>query len=504
MSLADELLADLEEAADEDEPECAAEENDYNPNADRDAMDVDVDATSIDRLAKLYNSAQLKRVLEEIGNYMEMPRSDNIVHGPVEADPEYKLIVEANNLAVEIDHEINVIHKFVRDHYSARFPELESLVLNPIDYMKTVTFIQNSLEVTKVDAELKDFLPAATVMVISVTASTTQGNKIEQEELDEVLKACEMGHFLNDAKLSIYEYVESRMSFIAPNLSHIVGPSIAAKLMGVAGGLTPLSKMPACNVLVLGAQRSTLSGFSSMTAISHIGFIMQCDLVQSTQPDLRTKAARLVACKCALAARVDSFHESPGGAMGMNLRAEMEKKLDKLQEPPPVKQVKPLNRPDTPPRKKRGGRRVRKMKERYAVTEMRKQANRMTFGEVEDDPYQSEMGFSVGNVGKSGTGKVRGPPVDAKTQATVSKRLQRKIEKQQQVYGGRSTVRGRETSGTASSIAFTPLQGLEIVNPQAAEKNIQEVNAKYFSSLAGFKNTKKTTTTKDDRKEAKT
>ena len=60
MSLADELLADLEEAADEDEPECAAEENDYNPNADRDAMDVDVDATSIDRLAKLYNSAQVR------------------------------------------------------------------------------------------------------------------------------------------------------------------------------------------------------------------------------------------------------------------------------------------------------------------------------------------------------------------------------------------------------------------------------------------------------------
>ena len=28
------------------------------------------------------------------------------------------------------------------------------------------------------------------------------------------------------------EYVESRMSFIAPNLSHIVGPTVAAKLMG--------------------------------------------------------------------------------------------------------------------------------------------------------------------------------------------------------------------------------------------------------------------------------
>lgn len=30
--------------------------------------------------------------------------------GPVEADPEYLLIVEANNLAVEIDNEISKLH----------------------------------------------------------------------------------------------------------------------------------------------------------------------------------------------------------------------------------------------------------------------------------------------------------------------------------------------------------------------------------------------------------
>ena len=40
------------------------------------------------------------------------------------------------------------------------------------------------------------------------------------------------------------------------------------------------------------------------------------------------------------------------------------------------------------------------------------------------------------------------------------------------MFGGKSTVRGA-TSGTASSVAFTPLQGLEIVNPMAAEKKVQ-------------------------------
>ena len=48
---------------------------------------------------------------------------------------------------------------------------------------------------------------------------------------------------LNDYKKSIFDYVESRMAYIAPNLSSIIGASTAAKLMGAAGGLTALSKV---------------------------------------------------------------------------------------------------------------------------------------------------------------------------------------------------------------------------------------------------------------------
>ncbi len=67
-----------------------------------------------------------------------------------------------------------------------------------------------------------------------------------------------------------------------------------------------------------------------------------------------------------------------------------------------------------------------------------------------------------------------------------------------QTYGGKSTVRGQSSSvrsqmsvrsqisGTASSVAFSAVQGLEIVNPHAAEKRVQEANAKYFSNQAGF------------------
>lgn len=79
---------------------------------------------------------------------------------------------------------------------------------------------------------------------------------------------------------------------------------------------------------------------------------------------------------------MDAFHESKDGQSGELFREEIEKKLDKLLEPPPVKFVKPLPKPIDAAKKKRGGKRVRKMKERYAVTEFRKQANRMNFADV--------------------------------------------------------------------------------------------------------------------------
>lgn len=40
------------------------------------------------------------------------------------------------------------------------------------------------------------------------------------------------------------------MNVLAPNLSAIIGTTTAAKLLGVAGGLNGLAKMPACNVHV--------------------------------------------------------------------------------------------------------------------------------------------------------------------------------------------------------------------------------------------------------------
>ena len=103
---------------------------------------------------------------------------------------EYVLIVEANQIMVDIENEINIIHKYLRDIYSKRFPELESLVTGAYDYIQTVHFLGNMRESTKVDDI--EFLTPALKMVVSVTISTTIGHLLTAEELSLVEEACQM------------------------------------------------------------------------------------------------------------------------------------------------------------------------------------------------------------------------------------------------------------------------------------------------------------------------
>ena len=95
-----------------------------------------------------------------------------------------RLLVDCNQLAVDIDNELSVIHNFIQDHYRTKFPELESLVHHPIDYARVVKAIGNEVDLTMVD--LDGVLPSATIMVVSVTASTTSGTPLPEEALQKV------------------------------------------------------------------------------------------------------------------------------------------------------------------------------------------------------------------------------------------------------------------------------------------------------------------------------
>jgi len=276
---------------------------------------------------------------------------------------------------------------------------------------------------------------------------------------------------LSDNKQKIIAFVESRMNLVAPNVSAIVGTTIAAKLVGAAGGLNKLAELPSTVLQILGSRKKALGGMSTTSQVAHAGFIQGADLVQNTPPALRSKITRLVAGKCTLAARVDCYKDKGGGSIGQSFRDEIEQKATKLQEPPPGKEVRALPVPPESSGKRRGGRRLRKMKERFGMSHMRQLSNRVRFGQEEDTTSDGMLG--VGMLAKAqNSGKVR---VSAKEQKLAAER-----NKKQRTAGSSGA-----SNGLASSLAFTPVQGIELVNPNA-NKDAKEGTETYFSQTAAF------------------
>jgi U4/U6 small nuclear ribonucleoprotein PRP31 len=125
---------------------------------------------------------------------------------------------------------------------------------------------------------------------------------------------------------------------------------------------------------------------------------------------------------------------------------------------------------------------VRKLKEKYAVTELRKQMNRVPFGPDAQQEFRNTS-KTLGMLGLQ-TGKVR--------LSAQEKAILKKARPAAGVVGGTQTpartpsrsMSSGATSGISSSLAFTPVQGIELSNPELAKQNKSQ--SKYFSA-ATFK-----------------
>ncbi|MCJ1312984.1 U4/U6-U5 snRNP complex subunit prp31 [Agyrium rufum] len=443
---------------------------------------------------------KLEPVLEKIAHYQSLPpEKQTTTIGSIEDNPEYHLLTQSNTLSTSIDNEIILVHKFIRDHYSTRFPSLETLITNPLDYARTVAILGNGpmdniKEIAQksdnlVGAPLKTILDGPSLMVVTVEATTSQGRSLTDQELATVMSACKMSLSLDRAKKTLTEYVQSRMNVFAPNLTALIGSLTAAQLLNFAGGLKGLAHTPACNIPPLGSKKSTQTGFATNVGVRHQGFLYHSPLIRGIPADLKKQAMRIVAAKTVLAARVDRVHESPDGSKGEELKQQCLDRLDKLTEPPPNKGPRALPAPDDKPSRKRGGRRARKAKEATAMTDIRRAQNRMAFGKEE-----REVGYGTGEgtkglgmIGMADEGRIRSLQIDTRTKA--------KLSKNNKGWGGATPMGGTAsslrgfgqgagagnasvlrahglrssgigTSGTASSIAFTPVQGLELVDPK--------------------------------------
>ncbi|XP_071738114.1 U4/U6 small nuclear ribonucleoprotein Prp31 homolog [Rutidosis leptorrhynchoides] len=381
-NLEDSFLADVEDLSANDNENLDAMEDDNVTGhlaADMKAM---INYDDLDNVSKLQKTQRYNDIMKKIENALNKG-----------SDTEHQqLIAECNELSVLIENEIVIIYNFIRDNYRLKFPELESIVRRPIDYARVVKKIGNEVDLTLVD--LQGLLPSATIMVISVTASTTSGKPLPEHVLEKTIEGCDRVLTLDESKKKVFDLIESRMGYIAPNLSAIVGNAVAAKLIVTAGGLSCLANMPACYFQLV---------------VYRVGYTEQSLVIRTTPPALKERACRLLAAKASLAARVDLIRGDPSGSQGRRYLEEICNKIEKWKQPHHAKQPKRLPVSDFERRENRGGRGLRKMKEIHAITDMHKLMNRMQFGEA-------------GNIGKLSVSVGR-----SKLAAKVTKMFKRKL-----------------------------------------------------------------------------
>lgn len=391
---------------------------------------------------------------------------------------DYTLIIECNETISDIDEEIFHLFKKIKDGYNKYFPELEAMNLSPAQYAKTVARIGYSKDISRVD--FSDILPSSIVLVVIMSAASSKLYSADDIVISQVLKQCEhLLHFEN-VRMELTLYIESQMMHISPNLSIIIGSSTAAKLIGAAGSVQQLANIPSGYLQTMGSDNNSLAGFGRVggsTKYHMNGIIAQCELVKQISSIYHKQAIRIIASKCTLAARFDASnsHDTSYGAL---LKNEIEKKLEKLQEPLPNQGIKALAAPKEYSKKKRGGKRVRKLKEQVSMTHLAKLQNRMAFGEPEEQVIQGE---SV-----KGLGLLKGTSSGIMTKTKIGadiKQRERLKQRASLLLPDLSTNRQgsfNSLSGFASSFSFASQQGIQLQNPDQTKDSGN--TSRYFES----------------------
>lgn len=132
---------------------------------------------------------------------------------------------------------------------------------------------------------------------------------------------------LDDEAADLRSHVERTAPEVAPNLAALAGPVLAARLVALAGGLKQLARKPAGTVQVLGAEEALFAHLRGRAPSPKHGVIFVHEAVQGTHPENRGSAARALAGKLAIAARVDHY----SGDRRPELDQELADRIERIQ-----------------------------------------------------------------------------------------------------------------------------------------------------------------------------
>lgn len=201
-----------------------------------------------------------------------------------------------------------------RDWYAVHFPELEREIEDDKQLLRVLNskglergeldaFEQLRKDSTGMSLEEKD------TEILESFVTSLQG---QQEFIDE-----------------LEEYVREIANEEMSNLSVLLGPVLAARIVRLAGGLEEAARKPASTVQMLGAEKALFRFLREGGNPPKHGILFEHEYVSPLHPDERGKMARFLANKAVIAARLDQYGDKEKGE---DLREECRENFEEIKD----------------------------------------------------------------------------------------------------------------------------------------------------------------------------
>ena len=211
------------------------------------------------------------------------------------------LIIQTINCIEELDKTSNLLLRRLREWYELYNPEFSKKFADNNKFIEILN--------EKTDKKNK----------------TSMGSDLSEKELEPIYDLAKQIKDLYELQDRYDRYLEIIMKRHCPNITYIAGCLIAAKLLEHAGSLKRLSIMTASTIQLLGAEKALFRHMKTGARSPKHGIILQHQFLQRSKPKNRGKAARALADKLSIAAKVDYFK---GDFVGKHIKEELEKKIN--------------------------------------------------------------------------------------------------------------------------------------------------------------------------------
>ncbi|MFN3268239.1 MAG: C/D box methylation guide ribonucleoprotein complex aNOP56 subunit, partial [Zestosphaera sp.] len=216
------------------------------------------------------------------------------------------LAIQAIRSIDDIDKTINLFASRMREWYSVHFPELDDLIEDHKMYATVVYEFGSREEILPEKLRKLGFSESRAARIYEASRKS-MGADLSEVDVERIRDFVGVILNLYELRDKLSEYLSQVMREVAPNITELVGPTLGARLLSLAGSLEDLAKMPASTIQVLGAEKALFRALRTGGRPPKHGVLFQHPEIHTAPKWQRGKVSRAIATKLAIAAKADYF-----------------------------------------------------------------------------------------------------------------------------------------------------------------------------------------------------